>query len=110
MKTPLNVVWFKRDLRLADHRPLALAAEAGSVLPLYIVEPPLWQQRDASARQWEFAAECVRELQAALAVLGQPLWLMVGDAVAIHVPRQRIWDPGRAPELPFPMPSPRVEA
>jgi len=83
MKTPLNVVWFKRDLRLADHRPLALAAEAGSVLPLYIVEPPLWQQRDASARQWEFAAECVRELQAALAVLGQPLWLMVGDAVAI---------------------------
>jgi hypothetical protein len=36
--------------------------------------------------------------------------IAVGDAVAIHVPRQRIWDPGRAPELPFPMPSPRVEA
>jgi deoxyribodipyrimidine photo-lyase len=83
MKTPVNIVWFKRDLRIADHRALALAAEAGPVLPLYIVEPALWQQPDASARQWAFAAECLAELQSELAALGQPLWVMVGDAVAI---------------------------
>lgn len=83
MKTPLNIVWFKRDLRVADHRPLALAAEAGPVLPLYIVEPALWQQPDASARQWAFVAECLAELQTELAALGQPLWVVVGDAVAI---------------------------
>lgn len=87
MTQPLNVVWFKRDLRVADHRPLALAAQAamagtGPILPLYIVEPDLWRQPDASARQWEFAAECLGELQVVLADLGQPLCVVVGEAVA----------------------------
>jgi deoxyribodipyrimidine photo-lyase len=84
MTQPLNVVWFKRDLRVADHRPLALAAQAGSgpVLPLYIVEPELWAQPDTSARQWQFAAESLAELQAALASFGQSLCVMVGEAVA----------------------------
>jgi len=58
MKQPLNIVWFKRDLRVADHCPLAMAAAAGPVLPLYIAEPGLWAESDASARQWAFAASC----------------------------------------------------
>jgi len=82
MTQPLNIVWFKRDLRIADHRPLALAAAAGPVLPLYIAEPALWAQADVSARQWQFAAESLSELQAALAGLGQPLCVIVGEAVA----------------------------
>ncbi len=32
-----QVVWFKRDLRVADHAPLALAAEAGPVVPLFLL-------------------------------------------------------------------------
>gem|GEM_PF-4361599 len=28
-----QVVWFKRDLRVADHAPIALAAEAEPVVP-----------------------------------------------------------------------------
>lgn len=83
MTTPLNVVWFKRDLRVADHRPLARAAQHGSVLPLYIAEPGLWSEPDASGRQWAFAAECLAELQRSLAALGQPLCVMKGDAVSI---------------------------
>jgi deoxyribodipyrimidine photo-lyase len=79
----MQVVWFKRDLRLADHRPLAQAVERGAVLPLYIAEPQLWAQADASGRQWEFAAQSLRELQSDLARLGQPLCVMVGDAVEI---------------------------
>jgi len=88
MTQPLHIVWFKRDLRLADHRPLmaammAAATGAGPVLPLYIAEPPLWAQPDASARQWAFAAESLAQLQAALGALGQPLCVMVGDAVDV---------------------------
>jgi deoxyribodipyrimidine photo-lyase len=83
VSTALQVVWFKRDLRIADHRPLALAAAQGPVLPLYIAEPQLWAQPDASARQWAFAAECLGELQEALGALGQPLCVVRGDAVAI---------------------------
>lgn len=30
----LQIVWFKRDLRIADHDPLAQAARAGLVLPI----------------------------------------------------------------------------
>ena len=83
MKPLLNIVWYKRDLRIADHRPLSLAAQAGPVLPLYIAEPGLWMQPDASARQWNFAAESLLELQASLTALGQSLCVMTGDAVSI---------------------------
>ncbi len=83
MSAPLHVVWFKRDLRITDHRPLAAAAKAGKVLPIYIAEPALWAQPDASGRQWEFASECLSKLQAALATLGQPLCIFIGDAVSV---------------------------
>ena len=82
-RQPLQVVWFKRDLRIHDHRPLVEAAKRGPVLPLYIVEPDLWSQDDASARQWAFVTESLVELQQALANLGQALCVMVGDAVTI---------------------------
>jgi deoxyribodipyrimidine photo-lyase len=83
MTQPLHIVWFKRDLRTCDHRPLARAAAQGPVLPLYIAEPELWAQPDVSARQWAFAAESLAELQAALTALGQPLCVMTGDALQV---------------------------
>ena len=77
---PLQIVWFKRDLRSFDHRPLLEASLRGPVLPLYVVEPDLWRQPDSSARQWEFCRECLVELRAALGGLGQPLVVRI-DAI-----------------------------
>ncbi len=79
----LSLVWFKRDLRVIDHPALALAAAQGGVLPVYIVEPGLWLQPDASARQWDFVAESLVELRRDLAELGQPLIVREGDAVTV---------------------------
>ena len=79
----LSLVWFKRDLRVVDHPALALAASQGAVLPVYIIEPDLWAQPDASARQWAFVTECLRDLHRDLGALGQPLLLREGDAVAV---------------------------
>lgn len=79
----VQLVWFKRDLRVDDHAPLAEAAQRGAVLPLFIVEPELWQQPDMAARQWDFVAESLADLQAMLGQLGQPLVVMIGDAVAV---------------------------
>lgn len=45
----MQVVWFKRDLRINDNLALSLASEKGDALPLY----------------------------------GQPLILMIGDAVEV---------------------------
>ncbi len=79
----INIVWFKRDLRIIDNAALSLAAKAGDVLPLYILEPELWQQPDVSRRQYQFLRECLNELNLSLKKLGQPLIIKVGDAVEI---------------------------
>ncbi|MEM0909023.1 MAG: FAD-binding domain-containing protein [Pseudomonadota bacterium] len=79
----MQIVWFKRDLRVEDHRPLADAARAGAVLPLYIIEPDLWRAPDASARHYEFITECLQALRADLHQLGQPLVVRVGRVVDV---------------------------
>ena len=82
-KSPLQIVWFKRDLRVEDHRALTRAAMAGPVLPLYIVEPALWKQADMSGRQWAFIAESLAGLREDLGKLGQSLVVRVGRATDI---------------------------
>ena len=79
----LQIVWFKRDLRVCDHEALSRAAAQGPVLPLYIVEPGLWRQPDASGRHWGFLREGLDSLRKELADLGQPLVIRHGDAVEI---------------------------
>ena len=79
----MQIVWFKRDLRIEDHAPLVAAAAAGQVIPLYILEPDLWRQPDMSGRHYEFLGECLAELDRDLTALGQPLVLRVGDAVDV---------------------------
>ena len=79
----IQIVWFKRDLRIEDHRALVAAARSGPVLPLFIVEPELWQEPDMSARQWAFVSECLNSLREDLAALGQPLIIRVGEASEI---------------------------
>jgi deoxyribodipyrimidine photo-lyase len=78
-----QVVWFKRDLRIEDHAPLAEAARHGPVLPLYIAEAGYWQLPDTSARQWEFTAECLVDLRDDLSRLGQPLVVRMGDVASL---------------------------
>jgi deoxyribodipyrimidine photo-lyase len=93
----VQVVWFKRDLRIRDHAPLASAAAAGPVLPLYIVEPELWRQADAAPQHWDFIRQAVTELRSSLANCGAPLVVRVGDAVEVlralrsEVAIQTIW-------------------
>jgi len=78
-----RVVWFKRDLRVWDHAPLAEAARHGPVLCLYVLEPGLWRQPDAACQHLEFVRESLRDLQAELRRLGGQLHLGVGDAVTV---------------------------
>jgi deoxyribodipyrimidine photo-lyase len=79
----IQVVWFKRDLRIRDHEPLTKAAALGPVLPLYIVEPELWEQPDAAAQHWEYLASSLRELRDSLDKLGSPLIVRSGDVVNV---------------------------
>ncbi|WP_299654092.1 cryptochrome/deoxyribodipyrimidine photo-lyase family protein [uncultured Tateyamaria sp.] len=78
-----TLVWFKRDLRVADHAALARAAAMGDVIPLYVFEPEYWAQPDVSGRQFDFVRESVEELARDLAALGVPLVVRVGRVVDV---------------------------
>lgn len=79
----MEIVWFKRDLRLYDHAALSLALDKGKVLPVYIIEPELWQQPDMSRRHYDFLCDCLNDLQQQCRELGQRLVIKVGDAVEV---------------------------
>ena len=73
-------VWFKRDLRLADHAPLAAAIRSGRPLLLfYCVEPELLADPHYSARHWRFVWQSLADMRAALARRGQRLEVLRGD-------------------------------
>lgn len=90
----MNVVWFKRDLRIADHRPLAeAAARGGPVAPLYIYEPSVWNAPDSDPRHWRFVRESLIELRDRLARLGAPLVVRTGEALDVlrTLPIAALW-------------------
>ena len=86
----VEVVWFKRDLRVHDHRPLTEAASSGPVIPLYIVEPEVVHgSADHDPRHWAFVRESLVDLRESLRARGAPLVVRVGDAVGVF---QQLYD------------------
>ena len=78
-----QIVWFKRDLRIADHAPLSAAAARGPVLALVVDEPSLQSLPDVSAQHLGFLDECVADLRGQLQVLGLPLLRVRGEMPAV---------------------------
>lgn len=83
MQQHYHIVWFKRDLRIFDHAPLYCAAQAGKLIPLYIVEPDLWKLPDSSRRHWCFIHDCLIDLKKSLLPLGADLIIRVGSVIDI---------------------------
>ena len=73
-----HVVWYKRDLRVRDHRPLVEAAARGPVLPLYVAEPGIAAGDDFLPRHWTLIREGLQALRRSLARRGQPLVVRCG--------------------------------
>lgn len=77
----VHVVWFKRDLRTLDHAPLRAASLHEHVLPLYVVEPSLWTQKDTSHRHFQFVKESLIDLDKRLHKMGNKLYIYHGEMV-----------------------------
>jgi len=80
---PLQVVWFKRDLRLHDHPALNAAAMRGPVLGLVVFEPSLWALPDASGRHAAFYADCLEEFMRDARLAGLPVLVLEGEMPAL---------------------------
>ena len=62
-KPAINIVWFKRDLRLSDHQPLKWAEDSPHpTLLLYIFEPMLLDDPHFSERHWRFVTESLIQM------------------------------------------------
>ena len=67
----VNIVWFKRDLRLSDHVPMSRAIKAGRPIVLvYLFEPEYIENGDTSRRHLSFVKESLDEIDEKLAILG----------------------------------------
>ena len=82
-KISINIVWFKRDLRIFDNLPLSKAAQNGKVLPIFIFEPELWKEPDHSYRHYMFLKEALKDLEQQLEAIGGNLAILVGSAIDI---------------------------
>ncbi len=72
----INILWFKRDLRLKDHLPLKRALESeNQCLPIYVFEPLIENNYDFDIRHWQFAYHSLIELQKKI-----PVFLFYGHA------------------------------
>jgi deoxyribodipyrimidine photo-lyase len=77
------LVWFKRDLRIADHAPLAEAARCEEALALFIIEPAWLGSPECHPRHVAWLLACLAPLRDALAARGLPLLVRVGEAVEV---------------------------
>ena len=78
-----HLVWFKRDLRVTDHRPLYEATKRGRVICLYILEPEMLKSSEFHPAHQIFINQSLRELRAELKSLGANLTLRRGEAVEV---------------------------
>ncbi len=79
----INILWFKKDLRIDDNEALYESLKNNLILPIYIFEIELWNQKTHSRRQWQFCKESVLDLRNALKKKGQPLVIRTGNVIEI---------------------------
>ncbi len=81
--TAPQIVWFRQDLRLADHAALSAAASAGPIIPVYILDDvtPGKKQMGGAQRWW--LHHSLGALSASLKEHGLSLVLRRGDSAVV---------------------------
>ncbi len=82
-RPPTSIVWFRDDLRVADHPALRAAMDAGPTLALYVLDEssPGIRPLGGAARWWLHRG--LEALRDELEHLGVPLVLRRGPAAAV---------------------------
>lgn len=76
-----SVFWFRRDVRLTDNPGLAAAASEGSVTPLFVIDPDLYEQ--VGKRRKDLLIAGLTDLDRHIAAWGGRLRVEYGDPAEI---------------------------
>ena len=83
MAAPTSVVWFRRDLRVADHPALAAATAAagddGRIVPLFVVDPALVRSPRMAPARLRYLCDALADLDRSLRARGARLVVRTGD-------------------------------
>ena len=83
-KKPVNIVWFKRDLRFTDNEALFHAHQSGlPLLLVYFFEPSVMNYDDADTRHWRFIYESIQDLQRKLNVSNTKIFFFHNEAETV---------------------------
>jgi len=66
----MQIMWFRKDLRILDNPALTQACQAGRVTAVYFITPQQWQYHDVAPIQLDFLEKTLQKLADALATLG----------------------------------------
>ena len=81
MKTAINIVWFKRDLRFIDNEALFNAHQSDlPLLLIYIFEPSVMNYDDSDVRHWRFIYESIQNLQQNLNTSNSKIYFFYNEA------------------------------
>ena len=84
MKSEINIVWLKRDLRTQDHASFMEAEEAG--LPyfiIYLFEPSIIKHPDTSDRHLQFIYHSIESINKELTVYNRRVNVFYGEAIEV---------------------------
>ncbi len=81
-RSEINIIWFKKDLRLQDHAPLQTAIAQGlPIILLYCFEPSLMQHDDSDTRHWRFTFQSLHSMQQSLLKHNQYLTIVHQEVI-----------------------------
>src|SRR5512135_1605247 len=78
----LSIVWFRRDLRLADNAALAEAIRQGEVIPAFVIDPVLLHSDRVGPKRVAWLAANLRALDRSLRERGSQLIVRRGEPAA----------------------------
>ena len=83
-RSPLAIVWLKRDLRLHDHEALTAAQQENKhMLLLYIAEPSVWADEHVSERHLNFIKASLNDLKQQLSHFNTSLLAVQGEVIDV---------------------------
>ena len=75
----MQIVWFRKDLRIRDNAALTQACQDGPVTAVYFITPEQWQRHDIAPIQIDFIEKSLNQLAHSLASLGIELIVQTVD-------------------------------